>query len=263
MRKARIVIVGSTCVGKTSLVLRYVLGKFNEQHTPTVSDCHEHIAKFPGTVALDSWNGFCDILLLSDRRISCDLVTIILGPILLLLVSLSDRTLLEAVRIVMIEELKREHIFVLTLYLENGHGCHHCIEVLDTAGGDHFPVMRTLDIQRGDVFIIVLSVDSRDALSAAKATRKQIQDIKGCSKVRAVWVGNKIDLVSSRKVTAEEALLNAFTFGDAYIETSAKYNINVNCVFHSVLSLICMEPVTKDWSNPDSKKKVSRFHSNE
>ncbi|KAL3865675.1 hypothetical protein ACJMK2_043039 [Sinanodonta woodiana] len=190
MKKTRIVIVGSNCVGKTSLVLRYVLGKFNEQHKPTLSDCYDHIAQFPD-------------------------------------------------------------------------GCHHCIEVLDTAGGDHFPVMRTLDIQRGDVFMIVFSVDSPDTLSAAKETRKQIQDIKGCSKVRAVWVGNKIDLVSSRKVTAEEALLKAFTFGDAYIETSAKFIINVDCVFQSVLSLMCMEPVKKDLGYPDSKKKVSKFRTKE
>ena len=44
----RLVVLGSGGVGKTSLILQYLQGKFDDDYQPTVEDCYNHTLKLPG-----------------------------------------------------------------------------------------------------------------------------------------------------------------------------------------------------------------------
>ena len=46
----RLVVLGSSKVGKTSIVRRFLTGQFEEQYTPTIEDFHRKIYKIKGEV---------------------------------------------------------------------------------------------------------------------------------------------------------------------------------------------------------------------
>ncbi|XP_037133459.1 dexamethasone-induced Ras-related protein 1 isoform X2 [Syngnathus acus] len=46
----RMVILGSTKVGKTAIVSRFLNGKFDEQYTPTIEDFHRKVYSIKGDV---------------------------------------------------------------------------------------------------------------------------------------------------------------------------------------------------------------------
>ncbi|CAH1793109.1 unnamed protein product [Owenia fusiformis] len=110
----------------------------------------------------------------------------------------------------------------------------HPIEILDTAGNYQFPAMRELAIRSGLAFMVVFAVDDEDSLKTAIRLRNEIVDIKGDQEVPVVLVGNKAD-VPERKVSAVSAKRCArLHFNHNYIETSAKYNINIEELFTDI-----------------------------
>nr|XP_027209339.1 ras-related protein Rap1-like [Penaeus vannamei] len=99
--------------------------------------------------------------------------------------------------------------------------------------------MRELSIRSGRAFIIVFAVNNEQSFYESQALWNLIKEVKGFDNVPCVLVGNKVDLSAEREVTWEEAnnyvteaMLNA-----AYVDTSAKYNLNVTLVFKELLVL--------------------------
>ncbi|ROT78630.1 putative GTP-binding protein di-Ras1 [Penaeus vannamei] len=118
-------------------------------------------------------------------------------------------------------------------------GLFHSLEILDTSGSHNFPAMRELSIRSGRAFIIVFAVNNEQSFYESQALWNLIKEVKGFDNVPCVLVGNKVDLSAEREVTWEEAnnyvteaMLNA-----AYVDTSAKYNLNVTLVFKELLVL--------------------------
>nr|XP_045619573.1 ras-related protein Rap1-like [Procambarus clarkii] len=99
--------------------------------------------------------------------------------------------------------------------------------------------MRELSIRSGRAFVIVFAVNNEQSFYEAQGLWNLITEVKGYDNVPTVLVGNKVDLSAEREVSWEEA--NTFATdimpNAAYVETSAKYNLNVTLVFKELLVL--------------------------
>lgn len=114
------------------------------------------------------------------------------------------------------------------------------LEILDTAGTEHFVAMRDMYIKQGQAFVLVYSVTSPHSLFELEYIRDQIEMIhedkdskrsKHGGRVPIVLVGNKCDLVDERRVTTEEGKAKAEEWGCMFVEASAKSKLNVREVF--------------------------------
>ncbi|XP_049270531.1 ras-related protein Rap-1b-like [Rhipicephalus sanguineus] len=119
-------------------------------------------------------------------------------------------------------------------------GIYHTVDILDTAGSHHFPAMRELSIRSGRGFVLVFSVDSLQSFHEAAQLWHLIAKIRG-ERVPIVLVGNKSDLISNRQVSQDMAmkLAQESMHNCRYLETSAKYNVNVAALFVELLQQAC------------------------
>ncbi|KNC52134.1 Ras family small GTPase RAP-1b [Thecamonas trahens ATCC 50062] len=125
------------------------------------------------------------------------------------------------------------------------------LEILDTAGTKQFSAMRDLYVRMGQGFVLVFSLTDAATLDDVRDIHTRILRVKDADYVPAVIVGNKADLVDSRKVSAEEAKAAAAGCNCSFIETSAKSGQNVNEVFHDLVRQINAHAP----KNKDKKKK--------
>ncbi|XP_076305034.1 ras-related protein Rap-1b-like [Tachypleus tridentatus] len=115
-------------------------------------------------------------------------------------------------------------------------GIFHTVEILDTSGSHHFPAMRELSIRSGRGFVLVFSVNDLQSFHEALHLWDLISKSRG-PEVPVILVGNKSDLTTERKVQKEKAQQTAKDVLNncRYIETSAKYNLNVSDLFQELL----------------------------
>lgn len=138
-------------------------------------------------------------------------------------------------------------------------GIHHTVEILDTAGTHYFPAMRELSIHSGRGFVLVFSLDSIQSFHETVTLYENITKIRGKKVLERKWklltnylnfflwpgsdvaivlVGNKSDLEeSNRKVDANliDKTRTELMNNIPYVETSAKFNLNVNKLFMELL----------------------------
>ncbi|KAH7960698.1 hypothetical protein HPB49_022354 [Dermacentor silvarum] len=119
-------------------------------------------------------------------------------------------------------------------------GIYHTVDILDTAGSHHFPAMRELSIRSGRGFVLVFSLDSLQSFHEAAQLWHLIAKIRG-ERVPIVLVGNKSDLIQNRQVSQDMAmkLAQESMHNCRYLETSAKYNVNVAELFVELLQQAC------------------------
>jgi small GTP-binding protein len=111
------------------------------------------------------------------------------------------------------------------------------LDILDTAGQEEFSALRDSYMRTGDGFILVYAVNSSTSFDDCNKLRSQILRIKEKEKVPMILVGNKCD-VEERDVTKVEGQELAKQFGCAFIESSAKQNINVAEIFVNIVRLL-------------------------
>lgn len=111
------------------------------------------------------------------------------------------------------------------------------LDILDTAGQEEFSALRDSYMRTGDGFILVYAVNSSTSFDDCNKLRSQILRIKEKENVPMILVGNKCD-IEERDVTKAEGQELAKQFGCAFIESSAKENINVAEIFVSIVKLV-------------------------
>ncbi|XP_037093232.1 GTP-binding protein Di-Ras2-like [Pollicipes pollicipes] len=160
----RVVVFGAGAVGKSSLVLRFVRGTFQDSYVPTIEDTYRQV-------------------------ISC-----------------------------------------------NKNIC--TLQITDTTGSHQFPAMQRLSISKGHAFILVYSITSRQSLDEISSIFNVISEVKGdLQDIPIVLVGNKCDENDKREVSQAEGEAQAKACRCAFLETSAKNNVNVSQLFQELLSL--------------------------
>lgn len=111
------------------------------------------------------------------------------------------------------------------------------LQVTDTTGSHQFPAMQRLSIQKGHAFILIYSVTSKKSLMDLKLIYDDIIDVKGgIEMVPLMLVGNKLD-DANREVPESEGQRMAKQWKCAFVETSAKNDINVQDVFEQLLHM--------------------------
>jgi small GTP-binding protein len=110
------------------------------------------------------------------------------------------------------------------------------LEVLDTAGWDEFPAMRSLAITQGNAFMLVYSPDVEGSFSQVERLREQILEGKGHSNSPIVVVCNKADTLRTDHCDIREHALTVSGWGCKHIYASATDNINITGIFIEILS---------------------------
>ncbi|KAI9512973.1 ras-related protein [Russula earlei] len=88
----------------------------------------------------------------------------------------------------------------------------------------------------GEGFLLVFSVTERDSFGLIEGYHQQILRVKDTESVPIVLVGNKSDLEQERRVDTVEGQRIAAELGCRFVETSAKFGINVTETF---IGLVC------------------------
>jgi len=115
------------------------------------------------------------------------------------------------------------------------------LELLDTAGQETFSAMRELYMKNGEGFVLVYSITSRRSLEDLESIKEGIIRHKNNPNVPMVLVGNKCDLIKKREVETKDGKEVAKQYGCAFLESSAKHDININEVFYSLIDQVWLQ----------------------
>ncbi|XP_012553466.2 GTP-binding protein Di-Ras1 [Hydra vulgaris] len=132
------------------------------------------------------------------------------------------------------------------------------VNILDMAGSYQFPAMRKLAIETCHGFLLVYSIDNKKSFEEVKRLLKIIIETKGRNDFPILLIGNKEDL-KNRVVSKEEARQLVENLGPKaeFLETSSRYNSNIDLSFKSIIRLIDEEKIetfrekTKNMQNAD------------
>ncbi|KAF8484744.1 small GTPase superfamily [Russula ochroleuca] len=130
-------------------------------------------------------------------------------------------------------------------------GVDYDCEIMDTAGQvcirDEYSILNSKHAIGIHGFVLVYSVTSRNSFDMIQIIYDKIINFCGMKEIPCVIVGSKIDLSqrSSRQVQATEVEDLAKANRAAWIETSAKNNVNVAKVFELCLAEIERKTPTK------------------
>jgi len=179
----RVAVFGAGGVGKSSIVLRFVKGTFNDSYVPTIEDTYRQV-------------------------ISCNQKS------------------------------------VCTL------------QITDTTGSHQFPAMQRLSIIKGNAFVLIYSVSSKQSLEELAPIIRMLQELKGDAisndEVPIMLVGNKKD-DPKREVSTETGEKLSSRWGTGFIETSAKNNENITELFQQLLAREKKRTLTLNAADADGK----------
>lgn len=135
------------------------------------------------------------------------------------------------------------------------------LDILDTAGQEDYASMKESYMRRGEGFLLVFSVTSSSSFESVQQFYDQIVRVKeDIDFIPMILIGNKSDLKDEREVSEAELAKLAKSLKIPYIETSAKFDLNVNELFYSVVkminegSLLAEDKQVVDASKPAPKK---------
>ncbi|KAK8007037.1 hypothetical protein PG989_001027 [Apiospora arundinis] len=126
----------------------------------------------------------------------------------------------------------------------DGRAC--AVQVLDTAGQKDYSVLRDQWIQHGQSFFLVYSITSRSSFSNVRDLYANIRQTKESLDLHhlgpILLIGNKCDVESERVVSTQEGHALALELGCGFIETSAKYGVNVEAAFFDTVRILRRGP---------------------
>eukprot|EP00277_Geminigera_cryophila_P004425 CAMPEP_0179430842 /NCGR_PEP_ID=MMETSP0799-20121207/15874_1 /TAXON_ID=46947 /ORGANISM="Geminigera cryophila, Strain CCMP2564" /LENGTH=253 /DNA_ID=CAMNT_0021207461 /DNA_START=200 /DNA_END=961 /DNA_ORIENTATION=- len=115
-------------------------------------------------------------------------------------------------------------------------GVEYQTDILDTAGQDEYQIFHTRYAMGIHGYILMYSIVSRRSFDMVSTIRDKLLNAVGTEDIPHVLVGNKNDLVHEREVGAEEGQRLADEWGVPFIESSAKFNSNVEEVFRKLIA---------------------------
>jgi len=132
-------------------------------------------------------------------------------------------------------------------------GVEYDCQIIDTAGQDEYSPINSQHAIGIHGYVLVYSIASRNSFEMIQIVYDKIIDFSGLTDIPCVIVGSKCDLQHSRQVQASEGEKLAQKNGAAWIETSAKNNINVGKVFE-----LCLGEIEKRTAPNQTEPQPSR-----
>ncbi|KRX05753.1 P-loop containing nucleoside triphosphate hydrolase [Pseudocohnilembus persalinus] len=139
------------------------------------------------------------------------------------------------------------------------------LEIVDTAGMEHYQSMLDLWINDGNGFILVYSVADQETLNELRLIYEKIRNLhSGNIKPPVFIVGNKIDLQQDQKQISEQMGIDFISSLNGqnchHILTSAKYGTNVNQLFQQIVREMRQnrEHIKKQNKKQGNKKKKKK-----
>lgn len=125
--------------------------------------------------------------------------------------------------------------------------CRVTLRIWDTAGQERFRSLAPMYYQGSHAAIIVFSLDNQDSFNEAS---QWVQELQAHFETmpKLYLVGNKVDLVNDRVISAQEAEDAATKIGATYFEASAKTGQNINELF------VCIADALKTLEKVDEQK---------
>jgi len=107
------------------------------------------------------------------------------------------------------------------------------LQIWDTAGQERFRTITSSYYRGAHGIIVVYDTTSKDSFENVTKWLTEI-DRYACENVSKIVVGNKVDLVTQRQVSNEQAQEISEQFGMKHMEASAKDSSNVDLLFHEI-----------------------------
>ncbi|VDM98983.1 unnamed protein product [Thelazia callipaeda] len=123
--------------------------------------------------------------------------------------------------------------------------------------------MQRLSISKGNAFVLVYSITSKQSLEELGPIILMMKEVKGesISEVPIMLVGNKKDEDQRREVSSEVGQKLSAKWGTGFIETSAKDNQNITELFQQLLAMEKRRTLTltmgEDIGKSGSRRKCS------
>lgn len=108
------------------------------------------------------------------------------------------------------------------------------MQIWDTAGQERFKTITQTYYKGSMGVILTYAVDDRDSFNNIETWMKQIKS-QASESICKILVGNKSDVEGDRrKVSTEEGMKLASSYGIQFFETSAKDDKNINGAFQAI-----------------------------
>jgi len=120
-------------------------------------------------------------------------------------------------------------------------GVEYECDIIDTAGQDEFTPINSRHAIGIHGYILVYSITSRDSFNMIQVVYDKIIEFTGHEKIPCVIVGSKCDLSIQRQVDSRDGEELSSKNDCAWVETSAKNNINIGKVFE-----LCLEEIERN-----------------
>ena len=104
-------------------------------------------------------------------------------------------------------------------------------DIIDTAGQEGNLTNLNALIKQAHGYLLVYDITRKDSFMEAKGFRDRILNVKNCSVVPLVLVGNKLDRQEKRVITNEAAVKQAAEWNCKFWEVSAKTKNNLESAF--------------------------------
>jgi len=119
-----------------------------------------------------------------------------------------------------------------TLILENS--CSLKLEIWDTAGQERYHSLAPMYYRGTQIAVVVYDITNRKSFERAQQWVSELLQTEGSENMVIAIAGNKSDKEDEREVPTPEAQSYANEQKLLFMETSAKTNINIQELFHSV-----------------------------
>ncbi|KAK0154183.1 Ras-related protein Rab-5C [Merluccius polli] len=203
----KLVLLGESAVGKSSLVLRFVKGQFQEYQESTI-----------GGKGLGTWNCWGE----TAQSLGWKPTT--------------ARGEVKPGFLLRMEVFYQRKLIHTTAFLTQT----VCLdettvkfEIWDTAGQERYHSLAPMYYRGAQAAIVVYDITNADTFSRAKTWVKELQRQASPNIVIAL-AGNKADMADTRAVEHQEAQVYADDNSLLFLETSAKTALNVNEVFMAI-----------------------------
>lgn len=239
IREVKIVFLGSSGVGKTSLVRSFVTKQFTPNVDTTIGASYlTKVMRVDGVGKTEEYEGVTQIV-----KVSLSQLTGLVNLKVLLGGNFEDSNLLNLPYIEISSDPKAPHAHVSQF------------NVWDTAGQEKYESLTSMYYRNTDAAVLVYDVMDSQSFKKLKHWANVLKNNLD-RKVALIAVGNKVDLLNgddgNRAVEAEEVNEVVASIGASYVETSAKDNIEVDEAFKRIVHLL--PPLEADNSDEDQIK---------